>query len=89
MPRQTSSPEEIVKKLRRAELVIAQGETVSAAAKAAGISRACYHTWRREYGGMNAAQVKRVIELKRENAHLRNLTSELSHALVWQPKSTL
>lgn len=85
MPRREFSAEEIVARLRQIDLALAQGTSATAAIKEAGISSGAYYRWRRAYGGMNPEQVKKLIELTRENARLRNLTAELSNALIWQP----
>lgn len=85
MPRRACNPDEIVKKLRRIELAIAQGAPARRAIKKAGISHTVYYRWRREYGGMNADQVMRLIELKTEIERLRREATALSRALVWKP----
>ena len=70
--------EEIVAKLREAEVLIAQGKTVADAARQIGVTEQSYYRWRREYGGMRSDQAKRLKELERENARLRRAVSDLT-----------
>ncbi len=70
--------EEIVAKLREAEVLIAQGKTVADAARQIGVTEQSYYRWRREYGGMKVDQAKRLKELERENARLRRAVSDLT-----------
>ena len=72
------TPEEIVTKLRQAEVLIGQGKTVAEAVRAIAVSEATYHRWRAEYGGLKLDQVKRLKELERENARLRKAVSDLT-----------
>jgi transposase-like protein len=71
-------PEEVVAKLRQAEVLIAGGKSVADAVRALGVSEATYHRWRAEYGGLKLDQVKRLKELERENARLRKAVSDLT-----------
>ena len=70
--------EEIVGKLREAEVLIAQGRTVADAARQIGVTEQSYYRWRREYGGMRSDQAKRLKALERENARLRRAVSDLT-----------
>ena len=63
-------PEEIIAKLREAEVLLGQGQRVPEVVKMIGVSEATYYRWRKEYGGLNVSQAKRVKELERENARL-------------------
>ena len=72
------SPEQIIKKLREAEVFQGQGKTVGQACKAIGISEQTYFRWRKEYGGMRVNQAKELKELKNENARLKRLVADLS-----------
>ena len=71
------SPEEIVAKLRQAEVLIGQGKTVADAVRAIGVTEPTYYRWRTEFGGLKLDQVKRK-ELERENARLRKAISDLT-----------
>ncbi len=71
-------PEEIVAKLRQAEVLIAGGKSVADAVRAIGVSEATYHRWRAEYGGLKLDAVKRLKELERENARLQKAVSDLT-----------
>ena len=79
MPRgRKVSPEQIIAKLRQIEVQLAQGLSLALACKAAGLSEQSYYRWRREYGGLQLEQAKRLKELERENARLRRLVADLS-----------
>ncbi len=78
MPRKRYTPEQIISKLREAEVLLSQGQTVAQACKSLGVSEQTYYRWRREYGGMGTAQVRRLKGLERENARLKNLVADLS-----------
>ena len=71
-------PEEIIAKLREAEVLLGQGKKVPEVVKAIGISEVSYYRWRKEYGGMDVSQAKRPKELERENARLRQAVSDLT-----------
>ena len=78
MGRKRHSPEEIIGKLREAEVLIARGSTTPQAAKAIGVTEQTYYRWRREYGGMKVDQAKRLKHLERENQRLRKAVSDLT-----------
>ncbi len=78
MPRKRFSAEEIVNKLREAEVLISQGQTIAQACKQIEITDQTYYRWRREYGGLKTDQAKRLKELERENGRLKQLVAELS-----------
>ena len=71
-------PEEIVTKLRQAEVLIGQGKTVAEAIRAIGVTEPTYYRWRAEFGDLKLDQVKRLKELERENARLRKAVSDLT-----------
>jgi putative transposase len=71
MPKKQYRPEEIIAKLRQAEVLINQGKKMPEVIKAIGVSEVSYYRWRKEYGGLNVSQAKRLKELERENARLR------------------
>ena len=68
--------EEIIGKLREAEVQLAQGQPVAQVARTLGVSEQTYYRWRREYGGMKIDQAKRLKELERENAQLKKIVAD-------------
>ena len=78
MPRKRFTPEQIISKLREAEVLMAQGATIPVAAKQLGITEQTFYRWRTEYGGMRVDQAKRLKELEVENARLKKLVADLS-----------
>ncbi len=78
MTRRTYRPEQIIKKLREAEVLLSQGENVGEAARKIGVTEQTYYRWRREYGGMRIEQVKRLKELEKENTRLKRIVADLS-----------
>ena len=78
MPRKRFSPEQIIGKLREAEVELAKGATVTAVCKKLGITDQTYYRWRAEYGEMRVDQAKRLKELETENARLKKLVADLS-----------
>jgi len=78
MARKRHTAEEIIGKLREAEVLLAQGRSVAEAAKAIGVTEQSYYRWRREYGGLRTDQARRMKELERENARLRKAVADLT-----------
>jgi transposase len=78
MPRKTYRPEEIIAKLRQADVLLGEGKKVPEVLKTLGIHEVTYYRWRKQYDGMNVSQVKRLKELERENARLRQAVSDLT-----------
>ncbi len=78
MAKKTFKAEEIINKLREAEVLTSQGKTVSEICKALAISDQTYYRWRKEYGGMGTEQAKRLKELEQENARLRGVVADLT-----------
>jgi putative transposase len=78
MVRKTYTPEQIINKLREAEILVSQGTTLAIALKKIGVSDCTYYRWRKEFGGMRVDQAKRLKELEQENARLRRLVADLS-----------
>jgi transposase-like protein len=70
--------EQIIGKLREAEVALAKGATGALVCKKLGITENTYYRWRREYGGLRVDQAKRLKELERENAKLKRLVADLS-----------
>jgi putative transposase len=78
MPRKQFSSEQIITKLREAEVLLSQGLTVIEAVKKLEISEQTYYRWRKEYGGLDTTQAKKLKELEKENAQLKKLVADLS-----------
>jgi putative transposase len=78
MPRKGFRPEEIIAKLREADVLLGQGKRVAEVVKALGASEVTYYRWRREYAGMSVPRARRLKELERENARLRKAVADLT-----------
>jgi putative transposase len=78
MGRRSYTPEQIINKLREAEVLLSRGSTVGEASKRIGVTEQTYYRWRREYGGMRVEQTKRLKELEKENGRLKKLVADLS-----------
>jgi putative transposase len=78
MAKKTFSAEDIINKLREAEVLISQGKTVAEVCKAIGVTDQTYYRWKKEYGGMRTDQARRLKELERENGRLRKVVADLS-----------
>ena len=70
--------EDIVLKLRQVEVLQGQGMSVSEAVRQIGVTQQAFYRWRRQYGGMNRDQLKRLKELEKENGRLRRAVSDLT-----------
>jgi len=78
MPKKRYRPEEIISKLRDADVLISQGKKVVEVIKTLGVTDVTYYRWRQEYGGMSIPQAKRLKELEKENERLRKAVSDLT-----------
>ena len=78
MVRKGYTPEQIINKLREAEIMLSQGATLSVIWKKIGVSDCTYYRWRKEYGGMRVDQAHRLKELEQENSRLKRLVADLS-----------
>jgi len=78
MGRKTYTAEQIIGKLREAEVLLSQGGTVGEASKKIGITEQTYYRWRKEYGGMRVEQARRLKELEKENTRLKKLVADIS-----------
>ena len=78
MPKKRFSAEQIVVVLREIEVLMSQGKTPAVACGEAGISQQSYYRWRKEYGGLELDQAKRMKDLERENIRLKRLVADLS-----------
>ena len=88
------TPEQIIRKLREAEVLIAEGMTAAEAARKIGVSEQTDYRWRKEYGGMQVEQAKRLKTLEQENVRLKRLVAEkeldiqiLKEALAFESKN--
>ena len=75
---QKTGAEQVVLKLRQIEVQTAQGKSLALACKEAEISEQSYYRWRKEYGGLQVDQARKMKDLERENARLRRLVADLS-----------
>jgi putative transposase len=78
MPRMKHKAEEIVSKLRQVDVLVSQGTAVADAVRSIGVTLVTYYRWRREYGGLQMDQVKRMKDLELENQRLRKAVSDLT-----------
>jgi len=78
MKKTRQTPEQIIGKLREAEVVLAKGGTVGQVCKQIEVSEQTYYRWRREYGGLKIAQAKRFKEMEKENTRLRKAVADLT-----------
>ena len=78
MVRKRYTPEQIINKLREAEVLLSQGNTIGVVCKKVGVSDYTYYRWRKEYGGMRVDQAHRLKELEQENSRLKKLVADLS-----------
>jgi len=76
MARRRHTPEEIIHKLRAAEVALSQGKTVGQVCKQLEVTEQTDYRWRKEYGGLRMDQAKRLRELERENARLKRLVAD-------------
>jgi transposase-like protein len=78
MGRVRFTPEQIIGKLREAEVLLGQGTSIGEAIRKLGVSEQTYYRWRKEYGGMRVGQARRLKELETENGRLKKLVADLS-----------
>ena len=78
MGRQRHTAEQIISKLREAEVLQAKGMSIEEVMRQLGVSDATYYKWRKEYGGLRVDQAKRLKEMEVENSRLRKVVSDLS-----------
>lgn len=76
MARRRHTPEQIVRKLREADRLLAEGADLAEVARQLEVSEPTYHRWRNQFGGMKADDVRRLRELERENAQLKRLVAD-------------
>ena len=78
MVRKSYTPEQIINRLREAEILLNQGANVGESSRKIGVTEQTYYRWRREYGGMRIEQAKRLKDLEKENARLKKLVADIS-----------
>ena len=78
MKQKRYTTEQIITNLRKVEVLLGQGLTIKEAARQTGITEQTYYRWRKEYGGMNVSDAKRLKDLEKENARLKKLVADLS-----------
>jgi putative transposase len=78
MPKKRFSAEQIVLLLRQIEVATEQGKSIPVACREAGISDQSYYRWRKEYGGLDLDQARKMKELEKENSRLKRLVADLS-----------
>jgi len=78
MAKKRYTPEQIIQKLREAEVRLSKGESVGKMCRNIGVSEQTYYRWRNEYGGMRIDQAKRLKVIETENGRLRKLVADLS-----------
>jgi transposase-like protein len=76
MKRRRHTPEQVIRKLREADRLLAEGKDVAEVARHLEVSEPTYHRWRNQYGGMKADDAKRLKELERENARLKKIVAD-------------
>jgi putative transposase len=70
--------ESIIRKLRQAEVMLHEGKTMVEVCRSLGVSDSTYYKWRKEYGGMQISQAKRLKDLERENSRLKKAVADLT-----------
>jgi len=78
MAKKGHTPEQIINKLREAEILLSQGSALGIILKKLGVSDATYYRWRKEYGGLTIDQARRLRELEQENSRLKRLVADIS-----------
>lgn len=76
MKRKRHTSEQIIRKLREAERLKAEGQTIAQICQQLEVSEQTYHRWKNSYGGMNEDQAKRLKEMEQENARLKKLLAD-------------
>ena len=90
MSRKRYSPEEIISKLREAEVLLSQGKTVSEVVRQLGVSEQTYYRWEKEYGGLDKTQARKLKALEKDNLQLKTLVADrsLDNAILKEVLST-
>ena len=72
------TPEQIIAKLREAEVTLSKGQAIAQIVRKLGITEQTYYRWRKEYGGLKTDQAKHLRQLERENARLKQVVADLT-----------
>jgi len=78
MCKKRHTAEEIITKLREADVLHANGQAMAEACRQLSITEPTYYKWRKEYGGLRVDQAKRFKEIEQENSRLKRLVADLS-----------
>ncbi len=78
MPRRRLTPEKLIARLRQADVLISQGNSVATAVRSLGVTEVTYYRWRQEYGGLKSDQARRLKALEAENTRLRTAVADLT-----------
>ena len=78
MARRKHTPEQVIKKLRQAEVAMTEGGTVAQASRKIGVTEQTFYRWRAEYGGLRIDQARRLKQLETENGRLRRAVADLT-----------
>ena len=78
MAKKRHTAEQIISKLREAEVLLAKGTKIPQVCRKIGVTEQTYYRWRKEYGGVRTDQVKRLKEVEKENARLKKIVADLS-----------
>ena len=78
MQHRRHTPEQVIRKLREADKLLAEGADIATVARHLEVSEQTYHRWRNQYGGMKADDAKRLKELERENGQLKRIVADLT-----------
>lgn len=78
MPKKRYTAEDIIHKLREADVLLGQGRTVTEVCKQLSVTDQTYYRWRKAYGGMKVDQAKRLKQLEAENARLKRAVADLT-----------
>ncbi len=76
MKRKRHSAEQIISKLREAEVLLPRGQAVPQVCRQLGVTVQTYYRWRKEYGGMRVDQAKRLKDLEKENTQLKRIVAD-------------
>ena len=78
MARRRHTPEQVINKLREAEVAIGEGSTVAEASRRIGVTEQTFYRWRSEYGGLRIDQARRLKRLESENGRLKRAVADLT-----------
>ena len=78
MSKKANTPEQIINKLREAEIMLSQGTSMAVICKKIGVVEQTYYRWRKEYGGMRVDQARRLKELEQENSRLKRVVADFA-----------